>query len=130
MKRLLIVPLLSILGLTSFAQMAAGEFNSQFIEANQLMEEKYWNKSIDIWEDLYSQDSTNNNVAYKLGYCYLQTANDKDKALPYLRTSVDEKVSKKYDPFDPQIDKAPVEAYYYLGRSYHLNYEMEKSIET
>ncbi|MGB0423230.1 MAG: hypothetical protein ACPGED_02860 [Flavobacteriales bacterium] len=128
MKRLLIVALLSSIFAPAIAQLAAGEFNSQFIEANQLMEEKYWNKSIDIWKDLNAADSTNRNVAYKLGYCYLQTANDQDKALPYLKSAVQNKPAKKYDPFDPLETKAPVEAHYYLGHSYHLNYQMEEGI--
>lgn len=130
MKRLLIVVLLSSIFAPAFAQMAAGDFNSQFIEANQLMEEKYWNKSISILKDLFAADSTNRNVAYKLGYCYLQTANDHDKALPYLKSATVDGTSKKYVPFDPQEKNAPVEANYYLGHSYHLNYQMNKGIES
>ena len=113
-----------------FAQMTAGEFNAQFIEANQLMAEKYWNKSIKIWDELYSLDSTNRNVAYKLGYCYLKTANEKKNALPYLESAVVDKIAKNYDAFDPLEDRAPLEAYYYLGHSYHLDYQLDRSIDT
>ena len=130
MKQLFAVVILSLVISPLFAQMAAGEFNAQFIEANQLMEEKYWNKSIKIWEELYSLDSTNRNVAYKLGYCYLKTANDRKKALPYLESSIVENTAKNYDPFDPREDRAPVEAYYYLGHSYHLDYQLDRSIDT
>lgn len=107
-----------------------GDFNQKFLEANQLMEEKLWGESIDIWQELYSMNTTNGNVNYKLGYCYLQTPNDKLKSLDFLKTATSMEYAKKYDPFDPTEENAPVDATYYLGRAYHLNYEMDKAIET
>src|SRR5690606_12686674 len=39
------------------------------------------------------------------------------------------KTTSNYDPFAPAETAAPVEAYYYIGEAYHLNYEMDKAIE-
>lgn len=130
MKRPLLITLLSLLILPAIAQMSSREFTTQFLEANRLMEEKYWSKSIDAWIGVLQIDPSNANVNYKLGYCYMQTANDKKAALPYLEVATSERVAKKYDPFDPKESKAPVEAFYYLGKSQHLDYQLDKAIES
>lgn len=92
------------------------------------MEEKFWNQSIEIWKELYERQPENANVNYKLGYCYLQTANDKLKSLPLLEYATSQPLSDAYDPFDPRENRAPIDAVYYLGRAYHLNYDLDKSI--
>ncbi len=130
MRRFLLCAAILIYASTSFADNLRGDFNQQFLEANQLMEEKLWNKSIDIWLSLFSTNNTNANVNYKLGYCFLQTSNEKLKALPYLKAAATREVTTKYDPYDPTEVKAPVEAYYYLGRAYHISYELDDAIAT
>lgn len=107
-----------------------GDFNQKFLEANQLMEEKAWRESISIWQELYSINNTNANVNYKLGYCYLQTSNDKLKSLTYLKTAASMELARKYDPYDPAEEGAPVEAIFYLGRAFHLNYQMDDALKT
>ena len=107
-----------------------GDFNQKFLEANQLMEEKSWKESISIWEELYSINNTNANVNFKLGYCYLQTANEKLKSLKYLKTAASMKIAKMYDPYDPTEEGAPIEAIFYLGRALHLNYQMDDALST
>ncbi|MBL7943003.1 MAG: PD40 domain-containing protein [Flavobacteriales bacterium] len=92
------------------------------------MEEKFWNKSISAWSQLYTMDNTNANINYKLGYCYLQTANSKEKALEYLKNAAAFPTSKKYDPYNPGERRAPVDAIYYLGLAYHLNYDLDMAV--
>lgn len=121
--------LLSFSILFAIADSYAGDFSADFLEANQLMEEKLWNQSIDIWKNLYESNKENANVNYKLGYCYLKTANQKLKSLPYLEYAAYQGISDKYDPYDPKETTVPVEVIYYLGQAYHLNYEMDKAIK-
>ncbi|MDZ4823157.1 MAG: hypothetical protein SH856_06845 [Flavobacteriales bacterium] len=129
MKKRISILILALSSITaSITAIPPADFNAQFVEANKLMEEKFWNKSIEAWQMLYSMDNTNANVNYKLGYCYLQTANSKDKALEFLKNAAAFPVSKKYDPYDALERKAPVDVYYYLGRAYHLNYELDMAI--
>lgn len=128
MKQLLLLFALLAIGLTSVAQRAPKDFNTRFLEANQLMEEKFWNQSIEIWKELYDSNPQNANVNYKLGYCYLQTANDKLKALPHLEYAASQPLQDNYDPFDSKEARVPIDAIFYLGRAYHLNYELDKAI--
>ncbi|MCB0762148.1 MAG: PD40 domain-containing protein [Flavobacteriales bacterium] len=130
MRRFLLCVIVLASFSTLYANVGRGDFQQRFLEANQLMEEKLWNKSIDIWLTLFAENATNANVNYKLGYCYLQTSNEKLKSLPYLQAAATKEVTLKYDPYDPGETNAPVEAYYYLGRAYHLKYELDKAIAT
>lgn len=129
MKQLLLAPLMLVLIQGAFAQMSNGDYNSKFLEANQLMEEKLWDQSIDIWQEIYQTGyETNANVNYKIGYCYLQSANDKLKALPFLEFAAKQKVNGNYDPYDPKEKAVPVESKFYLGVVYHLDYQMDNAI--
>ncbi len=121
--------LLSFSILIAVTRSFGGDFSADFLEANQLMEEKLWNQSIDIWKNLYDSNKENANVNYKLGYCYLQTANQKLKSLPYLEYAAYQEISDKYDPYDTKETKVPVETIFHLGQAYHLNYEMDKAIK-
>ncbi len=128
MKRLLLLIPVLFLGILVTAQRAPKDFSSQFLEANRLMEEKFWIQSIEIWKELYESTPQNANVNYKLGYCYLQTANDKLKSLPHLEYAASQKIQDNYDPYDAKETLVPIDASFHLGRAYHLNYEMDKAI--
>ncbi len=128
MKNLSLMCILLALGALAFGQRAPRDFNSRFLEANRLMEEKFWNQSIEIWKELHESTPQNANVNYKLGYCYLQTANDKLKALPHLEYAASQELQDNYDAFDSKETKVPIDATFYLGRAYHLNYELDKAI--
>ena len=130
MKKGVVLLFFSLLIIGVNAQMSGSNFNSKFIEANQLMEEKLWNRASDIWGQLILEDQFNGNINYKLGYCLLETANRKLESLKYLEISVEAGLAKNYDPFDPSEKKAPVEAKYYLARALHLDYQMDKAIAT
>jgi tetratricopeptide (TPR) repeat protein len=110
------------------AQISGSNFNYKFLEANQLMEEKLWNRASDIWSQLVSEDPSNGNVNYKLGYCLLETANRKLESLKYLEQAVEAGVSENYDPYDPSEKKAPIDSRYFLSRALHLDYQMERAI--
>jgi tetratricopeptide (TPR) repeat protein len=104
------------------------DFGAKFVEANQLMEEKFWNQAVKNWKELLAQNPDNANVNYKLGYALLQTVNAKTEALQYLEIATQKKISKNYDPYDPSERRAPADAHYYLGMAQHLNYKMDDAI--
>jgi len=106
------------------------EFGSKFIEANRLMEERFWLQAIREWRSLLEVDPNNANVNYKMGYSLLQTASAKAEALIYLEAATAKKVSKNYDPFDPMEKRAPVDALFYLGVAQHLNYKLDEAIQS
>jgi Tol biopolymer transport system component len=105
-------------------------FAAKFLEANQMLEERLWIQSINAWQELLVENPNNANVNYKIGYCYLQTANSKLEALQYLEAACDRKFSKSYDQYDPIEKRAPVQALFYLGRAQALNLKIDDAIAT
>ncbi len=104
------------------------DFGSKFLEANQLMEEKFWDQAIKQWREILDAHPDNANVNYKLGYALLQTVSSKTEALHYLEVATNRKISKNYDPYDPMERRAPADAWFYLGNAQHLNYDMDGAI--
>ena len=86
MKNYILILTLSFLSFNSFSQ---DSFNQKFLEANTLMEESMFNVALPIWLDLVSQQPDNSNVNYKIGVCYIQSGNEKKKALDYLKKAID-----------------------------------------
>lgn len=102
-------------------------FNQKFLEANTLMEENQYNVALPIWLGLQLEQPTNFNLNYKVGVCYIHSTNDKNKALKYLVTAV-QNTSSNYNPFSTSEKKAPAKSYFYLARAYHISYEIDAAI--
>jgi len=68
----------------------------------------------------------NANINYKIGIGYLSINGEKQKAVPYLEkaaTSASANYKNNY-----KESNAPLDAFYYLGRAYHLNLDFDKAI--
>ncbi len=80
-----------------------------------------------IFLDLYKQDPTNMNLAFKIGVCYQGSRRERTLALPYLIKAVTS-VSDNYKGNSYKEKNAPLLAYQCLGDAYHLQYQFEKAI--
>src|SRR6185312_976674 len=76
---------------------------------------------------LYKQDSSNMNLAFKLGVCYRNSRTARIQAIPYFRKA-STSVSDKYKGSSYKEKNAPLITFQYLGDAYHLNYEFDKAI--
>ncbi len=75
-------------------------------------------------------DSPDNlNIKYKIGTCYLNIPGEKDKSVSYLEEAVKNAI---YDAKTEQFKetKAPLDAYFSLGKAYMINNELEKGLNT
>jgi hypothetical protein len=114
-----------IIALTNVS--AQDSFKAKFLEANTLIEEKQYNIALQKWLSLLIERPENHNINYKIGLCYLHSANEKVKSLPYL-LKASNSISKRYDPFSSAEDKSPNVTYFYLGKAYHLNSQIDSAI--
>ncbi|MFN4885565.1 MAG: hypothetical protein ACK5HD_05030 [Bacteroidota bacterium] len=121
---------LMLFGNALLAQSNKEKFMVGFAEANKLMEEKFWYQAIKEWKKVLALDPENLNVNYKLGYCLLNTENEKVDALKYLEIACSKKLNKNYDPFEPTEKLPPVDALFLLGQAQHLNMQFDQSIKT
>lgn len=109
-----------------FSQGSKGDYRENFIQGNYLILEQNYALALKYFKDAYQIDSSNANINYKVGYCYLESATEKNKALYYLEKAV-QNVGHNYNPEDPKEKKAPELAYYSLGVAYRLAYRFSES---
>ena len=81
MKKIALLSILISITTLSFSQ---DNFRQKFLEANTLMEESSYNVALPIWLKLSIEEPDNFNINYKIGICYMNSANEKAKALDYL----------------------------------------------
>ncbi|MDP4222248.1 MAG: hypothetical protein Q8868_02950 [Bacteroidota bacterium] len=71
----------------------------------------------------------NYNIQYKIGTCYLRIDGEKEKAIPFLESAV------KHASYDAKVNsfrekRAPLDAYFFLGKAYMINNELDKALST
>ncbi|MFM7021379.1 MAG: OmpA family protein [Flavobacteriales bacterium] len=77
--------------------------------------------------EAYKKDSLNANLQYKIGECYLHSAREKEKAIPFLEQAV-QKISKNYNTTSIKEKNAPPTAYLLLGTAYQKNYQFDLAV--
>jgi len=112
-KLILFVVAIFIASLNLFAQYNSEEELKK--GANELFEEGNYIKSLPLYSQLLSTYPKDVNYNYKYGACLLLGSDKKDKALKYLKYSITKST------VNPQ-------AYYYLAKGYHHNYEFSAAI--
>ncbi|HKC69124.1 MAG TPA: hypothetical protein VKG26_12890, partial [Bacteroidia bacterium] len=131
--------LVSIFGIN--AQTNTEDFKNKFEIANDAFSKVYQNgKSesiayakggyadvIPALLELYKQDSSNMNLAFKLGVCYRNSRTARKLAIPYF-SKASASVSDNCKENSYKEKKAPLITLLYLGDAYHLNYEFDKAI--
>ncbi|HAN78743.1 MAG TPA: hypothetical protein DCQ31_13765 [Bacteroidales bacterium] len=92
--------------------------------AEQFIEEQNFEDAISTYKKLLIVDNNNSEYNYKMGLCYLNTVLEKQQAINYLLKAVNLKSNdSKLKRFN-----APMEAYFYLGQAYRVNYKYDEAL--
>lgn len=125
MKKLLFAVLFFVVSVKLFPQKKL--YLKSFEEGNLLFMEKNYAMALQSFEQAYRIDSTNANINYKIGMCYLNLASRKKKALPYMdKASL--QVTRNYDEDEPGVKQAPFDAIYQYARALHFNGQYQEAI--
>lgn len=140
MKVLKFIAITFLLSTTGIAQTKSASFEKEFDEAEKIFSKISDSKKesltstkgayaevLPVFLNLYKQDPTNMNLAFKIGMCYQSARRDRAKALPYFNKAVTS-VSNDYKGGSYKEKNAPLIAYKYLGDAYHWNYDFDKAI--
>jgi len=92
-------------------------FDDKYNYAEYYISEERYSEAIIIYNDLLNENPNDNDIHFRLGFCYLYT-NERYLAIPHL-----EKVVNDYKSSTQKNKKVPADAYYFLGESYYLNYD-------
>jgi len=101
--------------------------NKRFEEAIRLESEGERRQAFDIWTSLAASYPENGNLQYRAGMAHLESFNQKIGALPFLKRAEEIGTDPKYNPISPQEKQSPITLYFYLGKAYHLNYNLSKA---
>lgn len=100
----------------------------KFEEAMSYVAEGNYKSALPILLELEQKEPVNANLKFHIGICYLNSAYEKNLAIPYL-----EKASKNItiDYFEQDFTEtsAPAFAYYFLAKAYHINYQFDEAID-
>ncbi len=75
----------------------------------------------------YAKDSANAYINYRIGYCYLNTVNNKINASSFLQKAILD-ASPNYPDGSYDQRKSPLKAWLAMGDAYSLNYQFDKAI--
>ncbi|HLC83861.1 MAG TPA: hypothetical protein VJI69_08520, partial [Bacteroidia bacterium] len=103
------------------------DYRQKFTEGNYLILEGNYALALQNFKEAYAIDSTNANINFKVGLCYMKSETEKSKALYYLEKAV-LNTSKNYNDLEPTEKSAPVNAYYYYGQALHFNYKFDEAL--
>lgn len=124
MRNLFLVAFILLVSVTLYPQKRL--YLKSVEEGNYLFMEKNYPMAMQSYEMAYSIDSTNSNINYKIGLCYLNLASKKKKALRYLEKA-SRNITRNYDEDDPALKYAPMDAIYQHARALHFNARFEEA---
>ncbi|GIV27734.1 MAG: hypothetical protein KatS3mg027_1548 [Bacteroidia bacterium] len=131
MKKILFSIQLIVLLTSSLSAQTTDEkqsYKSLFTEGSYLILEENYPVALNYLKKAYEIDSTNANINFLIGECYLHSALEKSKAEYYLAKAI-QNVKKKYRPNDPSEKAAPPHAYLFYAKALHINYKFDEAIQ-
>ena len=103
-------------------------FRELYDSSFSYLEVENYTKALPILLDMFEMDKKNANTAFTIGNCYMNTQNEKPRAIPYFEAAK-EKLTVEYKIGDFKEKDSPLEVIRFLGQAYHVNYEFEKALE-
>ncbi len=99
-----------------------------FLEAEYFLMFEDYNDALLYYLDLIKTYPENNNLAYRIGICYLGIPGRKHQAIEYLEKAA-KNSEASYREGSLRQKTAPYTAWYFLGNAYRINYQFEKAKE-
>ncbi len=103
------------------------DFDTRFEVAKVFYNEGNVSAALPLYLELYKSDTSNANICYLIGDCYLRARSGKAKALPYLEKAMPS-ISNKYDEGSSKERNAPLLTYKLLGDAYHIHSKFDQAI--
>lgn len=130
MKKIILLFSFFVLSFSNFAAMNLidGKYKNIYMQAEDFFVNENYIAALPLYMKLDSMEKGNHNMSFKIGFCYLKAATYKTKSIPYLEFAI-KNIAKLYEEGEIKEKEAPLSAYYYLAKAYHLNYEFDKAIE-
>jgi len=105
------------------------ESESEILRLNtrMIISENFYHASLTA-DKLLTFDATSPNYNYRKGYSILNSSDDFMKSQPYLEIAVTN-IKKNFDMMSVREKGAPIDAVFYMARSYHLSGKLNQAID-
>ncbi len=115
--------------LVSFGQKV--NFSTYYNEAHAYLKVDNYSAALPILLEMEKMDEKNYNTLFSIGYCYLMTTYEKNKAIPYFERILSsyKNLTIDYQIENPKEKKAPIETIKFIGEAYHFNYQFDEALE-
>ncbi|MBN2613026.1 MAG: PD40 domain-containing protein [Bacteroidales bacterium] len=111
------------------AQVTEEVLKEYFLDAEFFLAQEEYIDALYDYTELYNNGFKDNaNINYRIGVCYLNIPGMKDKSIPYLLEAVKNIKNNNRDSKYKE-EKAPMDAYLFLGNAYRVNNMLDKAIE-
>ncbi len=117
-----------LIAVTSSHVNAQENFRQLFNDAEYYFFLQDYKEALPLYQSLYQIDSTNANVLYKLGLCYLKIPGLKHSAIPYLEKA-SSNINPKYREGYYRERGAPIQTFFYLGQAYMVNFRFDEALQ-
>ncbi len=124
--RYLVFLLIWTLGVPKGFAQTQQDVNNLFKDANAYFYFEDYEEAVALYLEVYEQFPDNQNLDYRIGYCYLNIPGQKHNAIPYLERAI-ENTTYRYKDNSIKETKAPVEAHFYLGNAYLIANRFDKA---
>lgn len=129
MNRKCAIFLVIIMTFASISKAQKYAIRETFLDADSWFYYQEYEEAVSLFLQVYQEDTTNANVAYKIGYCYLNIEGKKSKAIPYLKQAARDYTFTYRDNTYTE-KKAPADAIFYLGNAYLIDNKINKAKKT
>ncbi len=96
-------------------------------EAQYFIEEKQYDKAIDIYRRIIREIPENTYAKYKIGRLYLQTDSEKELAIRYLEDA-SQNIALDFDEKSLREIRTPVDVLLYLGEAYQTANRIDEAV--
>lgn len=111
--------------LISFRLTAQTEYK-KLEEAENLFAEKKYGDALSYYLNLLKADSSNANLNFKTGVCYLHSRSQKEKSIDYLQKAI---LFNSPNPIDSRQSNISIIVYKFLGEAYQSIYRFTEAID-
>ncbi|MCK5823426.1 MAG: OmpA family protein [Bacteroidales bacterium] len=111
---------------TSYSQNEK-EIKKLFVEAESNIMYDDFTNALPLYLKILDKEYNNANIQYCIGLCYINIEGEKTNALEYLKEASKD-LSKEWREGSYKETHAPPETFFYLGKAYLINYELDNAI--
>ena len=127
MKRLAILLLVAVICFPGYSQIenTPGEYRD---DGDFFFQIEDYSEALFNFLQLEGTNLMNDNIKYKIGLCYLNITGEEYKGIPYLEEA-SQNTTLKYKSKSIKEKQAPWHSFFYLGKAYRINNQLDKALE-